>query len=870
LTESQRHAAVAEGLLSRAVRFNTGSGVDAAGAEDDGDSSQESSSDESSDESEESEDEAADGSNDGAARTTARPMGIGSRTPHAEIPTEAQGVAGRRMPGSLRQLEPELESVLRDEPLPKTNVPRVTDFEDEPESLIEPPGPLMTDELIPQGIQQELRSQDASTEKCISRARRGKSGWRVAKGLRPEPIIRPEAEAVLPAGHGHDWRKRDGEDLWDVIQPTDPPSTPLNADRFAEAAQRLDMTDKQVVSWWRHGFPGAPGMPRGWLVVPPMHVGALKHVEDWIERDGRDTREGFVKSGYKLPPVYPCVCDSTNVVVQDGKARLTIDKRMRHSNSRHTTPHLAFNDFIDLEEERSRVGEFRLPTVSVFCRGVAILLTAGVEVRIGKFDGHAYYRVHGKRATDLAKSGRLTARRYGVDLGVNFGEADGGDHCCRSSDALAYFTKHELRRLDGEYPSKAETVVAWLRHRLGLRDRDGVEESDDFQYAALFYYLIYMDDAAIAAICDLLFDRRGRPVMAYVTGADGVVVSRQRRRDEMYFEAAVGCLEYYGHTAPEDKRSGTPLERMQPRMDFLGIGCDIDQRARVMTAKKKAKYLRALNTMVERGERKGSTIIVPFNKINSNLHKLLHASEAVVLGRAHLFHIRRAVKAAKNGRRRDHKVTLGAKAMREIGWWKHRLLGEEDAKLPLASRSEFPLNESTTLIHYGDASREVGGYSGAGAWTVILGKFVYIVFRWDDEEVRRHSINVLEAVIKDGATYAFFEYATQVGAVFTHSVAFTDNTVAEFVAESSRTQTEALNQLNERRQQWLASEAVSQASERIASEDNDIADMLSRGDAEDALRFALSADLETVRIDVDRRFTQTGHLQPTWPRGGRR
>ena len=126
------------------------------------------------------------------------------------------------------------------------------------------------------------------------------------------------------------------------------------------------------------------------------------------------------------------------------------------------------------------------------------------------------------------------------------------------------------------------------------------------------------------------------------------------------------------------------------------------------------------------------------------------------------------------------------------------------------------------------------------------------------------SINVLETIIKDAATFTFATYARSVGCAPTHSLAYVDNTTAENVAENGRTTADALHALNLRRQQRLVAEGIHQASERVASVDNDVADLLSRGDVSGALRFPRSAGLAVIRLEADAASMETDSLPKTW------
>ena len=103
---------------------------------------------------------------------------------------------------------------------------------------------------------------------------------------------------------------------------------------------------------------------------------------------------------------------------------------------------------------------------------------------------------------------------------------------------------------------------------------------------------------------------------------------------------------------------------------------------------------------------------------------------------------------------------------------------------------------------------------------------------------------------------------------FTHVLAFIDNSTAESVNEFGRASTEGLHELNERRQRFNVEQKLHQASERVASVDNDIADLLSRGDVEEAPRFARDAGLEQKELELSAAERSLDGVPTTWDRAG--
>ena len=144
---------------------------------------------------------------------------LGSSRPHAQDgddPEHARQARWARR-GSIRRLEPELPATLRDEPMPRGNVVKPTAWEPPPERPAIVPGPFSTEELIPTGVVPAVTQHGESIASCLERAERGPEGWRVARGLRPEPLIYTHEEALNPCGRGFSWLQREGVEVWDTV-----------------------------------------------------------------------------------------------------------------------------------------------------------------------------------------------------------------------------------------------------------------------------------------------------------------------------------------------------------------------------------------------------------------------------------------------------------------------------------------------------------------------------------------------------------------------------------------------------------------------------------------------------------------------------
>ena len=790
----------------------------------------------------------------------------GSSKPHATPQDQSQHQRVERWAhsGSLRQLEPESPEKLKGMPMPRCNIPPRSDPEKPPPRIANAPGPFTTAQLIPEDCQRRVKQHGHEVRRALMRARRGDSGWKEGRQLRPEALILSESEALNECGWGYTWKKRANEDLWDVVQPScypeDPPDTTLNVPGWEALIKQFGLKDQQLFSWVKHGFPGVDGMPRQAVIGYP-HVGALKNAEAFEEMNQRDIKNGFVSHGQDFPEIWPCICDPMNLVIQKGKPRATIDKTMNLSSSDHPDPVLAYNDFIKLEIEREIVGRLSLPTTSIFSRGAAILLSCGLVVKGGKFDLQTYFRIHGKQRSYIHQSGRVLETLFGIDSRVNFGEKDAPDHCCRGSSALAHFVRSELRRLTKEYPSRAPQVIEWLVIRMGLAKESGEENDPDFIWLAIFFFIFYIDDAGLAVICDgPLYNTKGEPKIEIITLNNGQTVKIHQERPELYYAAAMGIVQLTGHGTPEKKQ-----DPMTFRFELLGIDVDLTVQKQLLSLEKRRLYSADVRT-ARAGTMKldNGLVAAPHDFVNSLIHKLTFAAIVIAIGKMHLFYCRAALHAPN--RLGKAMVIIDTKADKELEWWEAQLAKSEEHGVPLASRFDFPCSDENTIARYSDASREETKpvESGFGAWAVVREVFVYIEGRWSAAEVKAFSINVLEAKAANMGGVVILNHAKAKGCEVTHTLAYVDNSTAENIAERGRTTTESLHDLNLERHEWLLEHGIVESTERVASIDNDVADLLSRGSIEEALRFPKEAKLPILRLEIPKSVRSTANLKPTW------
>ena len=160
------------------------------------------------------------------------------------------------------------------------------------------------------------------------------------------------------------------------------------------------------------------------------------------------------------------------------------------------------------------------------------------------------------------------------------------------------------------------------------------------------------------------------------------------------------------------------------------------------------------------------------------------------------------------------------------------------------------------------AARTARAASARGC--VIAGIFYYVEDRWEAWELKAFSINVLEITAECIGIFTLLDKAEELGESFTHVHSFVDNTSAEFVSERGRPGTEGMSNINTRRLHELTARGVHQKTSRVPSKANDIADLLSRGDIAEALRFARSCDLHCIRVEPASRWRDMSGVPRTW------
>ena len=494
------------------------------------------------------------------------------------------------------------------------------------------------------------------------------------------------------------------------------------------------------------------------------------------------------------------------------------------------------------------------------------------RVRFWGFDLRGYFRTLPTNRASRWQSGTTRADGFGDDRRIQFGMREAMDTTGRVTVFNVFAIRTELTRLDRSYPPYCPTTGnsnaydAWckirLRHWKKCTSEHGsggplpMKERQFHRWLSLFAVFMFVDDVAGCTYDDMLYraacriggEREPWSRIVDVTDASpGRLVWHTRAW--LHFEAAVGVMKHFGFDE-------APGKSWRPDTDiiYLGMLFDGTRELIVMPEDKRVAYATTIAT-VRRGKRTSTgAIIAEYSVLNSLTHQLLHAASVIVLGRQHLYYVRQALHA--RNRMGGARCLLHDKAQVELRWWAEQLMQHRPNGVPFASRSHFPCFQSPhVMVTYSDASRELRARlteSGFGSWCVLGDTLYYIEGRWTTVEIYLFSINVLELKAMNMGLFTFCRLAASMNLEITEVCEFTDNRAAEFSADRGTARTERMVALVAERYDFLVHAEVASAVTRIATDDNDLADGLSRGGVylADALRLAAASGLRIRAVDV--------------------
>ena len=548
---------------------------------------------------------------------------VGSRKPHAEEECMECEVAAKQAPPttSLRRLEHELQEVLQSEALPASNASPVTDWAEAPAPAQSVPGPFTTDQLMPSIMQSRLRQFATDVHACFHAARRGR--WKWARDHRPEALHATEEQCLHECGRGWVWAYSDTDSLWHAVQPSgwpeDPPASELNTAMIVQYARDNGFSDMEIIAFIAHGYPG-PDLERCAVIGPP-HVGALKEPVAFDKAAAKDRSKGWVRHGYRLPPIWPMRADPMNILMRNGKGRMTIDKTITL-----VWGVTSYNDCIDLDSQPA----IDYVSVSMLGRGAAILRTANAPVALWGFDLEAYFRKTGKQRAHVWMSGFVHGDGYGADERVQFGQKEAPVLCGRQSCFLIWAIRREIARADAEHPTRHAGIREWLQRRKESADA----QDATWQWEALSFVLMYVDDVGAVSFVDELFNKDGSEMWGEQEGA-----MCRMTRAMLHMQAALYVMSQFGHVDSIDKRCYPGLH-----MVFLGVTIDLRDNTLSLSKDKADAYRGEVLSVLDVHTQSNGTKLVQPALISSLMHKLLHAASVMPLGRQHLFYVLRCMK----------------------------------------------------------------------------------------------------------------------------------------------------------------------------------------------------------------------------------
>lgn len=731
-------------------------------------------------------------------------------------------------PFSHRRLEPSTAGELLVMPFPLCNMPTVAPREDPPPA--DQPYLVAYDinEIIRRKAVRQLQQWARRADRSIVLAQRGDA--RAARAARPDDLRLSWHRNTREAFRGvrMDLTVYPFRSLQPSRWPDRPPSADVDIRRFRrEFRAHAGFGDRQLRGLISHGeYCGEPSHPISFYAAP--HGSAYVHVEQWLrqtrgERERGWGRANFLRSGGFSH--WPQRCCPTSMVERKGSWRLCHDLSWPHPDM--------VEGVMSPNAEDAPIMIVTFVRVTHLGRAIAIMMLAGLPVKVWKFDlSKAYKRLGQQRASHWRRTTWSDQGSQTLDR-VPFGGADGPSFFTRHSNFIIFVIRREIEYADQCYPPRDARVVAYQLARLAAACAAGAE--DLRAWMALAFVMCFIDDFGAASADDLLFRVDGSAVLD--------AQHRQRTRSWLHYEVATSVVFRLGHVLELD--DPTKATRPSSQMVLIGVELLVSSLEIALDSEKRVAYVEALLLWL-------SKPIIPVARLTSLAFKMLVVCESYPTGRQWLNPIFRALRGA-----RSHPIVLAAEGDVECALRRFLSVLQSDARLavPMAARESFPFADvEALLVYFGDASGEeqfpvVGAPShvpGTGAWCVRGNKLFCFWDVFSPDEVAALSINALELVTMVWAEAVFSAAQPKVS----HVLAFTDNTSSEWAARRETPHSLALQLLVEYRSAFLQRASLYVRSGRVTSADNRWADMLSRQRVAEVLAEAVALGLEPVRLHI--------------------
>ena len=613
-----------------------------------------------------------------------------------------------------------------------------------------------------------------------------------------------------------------------------PPITGLELSAIGDAHASTKFADNAIVSEMMHGVADDVSAPRGSFLCAP-HAGALRFYAEAHSRLQVNVQEGWAAEHADVP-FWPLRCDPYSVVDESERAgkpkfRLTNDHSWPPPCSVSLDGSLSnaqgqFVSSLNASMVRDDWPEARLLRVREVAEAAAVLQSSEVPVKAGVLDVVAYYKMFGRQAAELHRNGAVTEAGFLVEDRCCFGSAADAAKCCRASNFFVHHARLAMREVDAMYPAREPALLEWLAERRAKALELGCSEDEvEEQWTCLFALGMYVDDASHVSVDDLLFTADGEPLMR-----DG----RQVRRATAHFEALRSTFHRFGlNTAKEQPPSEC--------VELLGVELNLSEQRMRLTQRKRAKYAALCSEMAGRK-------VCGLTAYLELLGKLNFAATCFPRGRQWLHAPWRAARARY--RTRTGCVVLSASVRKSLTAWAEELKAPEHAGVPLGA-ARFPSagSQQATAI-YADAALDCKG-AGFAAWCVVGDEMLYCEDRWSAEESASLLICDLEL-----AASTLGLVALQPEAAKEHVYSFTDNTVAMAAMRGLTPSTPAMQELTAARAEWMLTNGVAEATERVTSKSNLWADLGSRARVREMLSQAEELQLRPRRVPVPPEWRQ--------------
>ena len=730
---------------------------------------------------------------------------------------------------SHRRLErrPDAECIVL--PFPACNVPPVAPVEIPPPA--DPPADLVAhdlSEIIPHDDLRKYSSWARRADRSIALAREGHS--RSARQARPDDLVLRRTQPRF-AGVVMDFSVHPFRPLLPSRWPDRPPSTDIRI-RHARREFRAypDYGDRQLRGFWSHGVPEiGPCSLVSHFAAP--HGSAYQHSEQWRRQMQQELDAGWGQAGFDRSlglATWPQRCQPTSMVERNGSWRLCHDMSWPPDSEEVESPNAA--DVLVMIV--MFVGLNQLALVA------AIYLAGGLPVKVCFFDlKKAYKRGGQQNASRWRRTCWSESRSQTLDR-TCFGQTDGPSSFSRSTTMMVFVMRRELRFADRSYPTRDESVVAFLRmRRLMVPSRACGELQGETVSSALAFVAAMIDDFGLVTVDDVLFRADGSPVI----GPDGV----QCTRSWLSFNVCLSVVLRFGHLLEPDNVAKFWLPN--DYMLYLGTTIDLVSEELVFDSTgehcKRERYTARLAQMLSDGGASPKSL-------TSVAFKMLVVCECYPFGRQWLAPIFRALRGGRTSR---VGFSVELEVAQSLRLFHDLLASDQRLAVPLASRHSFPFADSEhLLVDFADASGlsrpgEVAeGEPGYGAWTVRR-RVLYIVHGlWTRAELDVLSISVLEFLISYWADVIFSEREPQVS----HLLGFSDNSGAEWSMRRETPAAELMQRVSARRSAYLQQHGLYSRVSRVATSENHWADWLSRQRVAEVLREAAALGLAVVHLQV--------------------